>query len=169
MAAAETFSQAVAPADFAAAGLGKLSPAEIARLDALVRAFQVGGRERAGREAGASGASAATAPPPAMVESGAKSAPGLLAMAKVRLAPGTAVEYGTIESRIAGEFRGWENRTVFTLENGQHWQVAGGESYVTPPEPGPAVTIKPGALGSFWMTLAGVRPRVKVVRVDRGP
>ena len=98
-----------------------------------------------------------------------QTAPSLLARAKVLLAPGTKVEYATVESRIAGEFRGWESRTVFTLENGQRWQVAGGESYVTPPEPGPAVTIKPGIMGSFWMTIAGVRPRVKVVPVDGGP
>ena len=157
MAAEEAFSRAVRPEDFAAGGLAKLSPAELARLDALVRAFKEGGQE---------GAERATAAVPG---AGGKPAAGRRSSTKVRLTPGTEVEYATVESRIAGEFRGWEKRTVFTLENGQRWQVTSEDSYVTPPEPGPAVTIKPGTLGAFWMTIAGVRPRVKVVRVDRGP
>ena len=30
----------------------------------------------------------------------------------------------TIESRIDGEFKGWEGKTVFKLQNGQIWQQA---------------------------------------------
>jgi hypothetical protein len=76
------------------------------------------------------------------------------------------VEFAAVESRIAGQFSGWSARTVFVLENGQRWQVSGGDSYVTPPVAGPVVKIAPGALGSFWMTIEGVRTRVRVVRVD---
>ena len=38
----ENFSSAVRPQDFSAAGLAKLSPAELARLDALVRDYKSG-------------------------------------------------------------------------------------------------------------------------------
>lgn len=172
-AAEERFTRAVRPDDFSAAGLTKLSPEELARLDALVRAFKAGDKPGAAPVAGPSrearAVAAQTAPPRVNRPETPAAAPGLLERARVRLSPGTKVEYAPVESRIAGEFRGWDSRTIFTLENGQRWQVAGGESYVTPPEPGPAVTIRPGILGSFWMNIAGVRPRVKVVRVDGGP
>jgi len=170
-AAEEIFSQAVRPGDFAAAGLAKLSPEELMRLDALVRDFKSGALARAQREAAAAEARAAQAEQrtaaataaPAPAEPAKKGEVGSSARTKVQLTPGTEVEYATVESRIAGEFRGWELRTVFTLENGQRWQVTGGESYVTSPVPGPAVKIAPGIMGAFWMTIDGVRSRVKVV------
>src|SRR5262245_26514357 len=145
-AAEESFSKAVTPADYSAAGLEKLSPAELARLDALVRDFKSGALEVARREAAAAAAARATAEARATkaeakahaaesvakaraaeseakaraVESEAKkSDKGVLAKAKVMLTPGTQVEYATVESRIVGDFRGWEGRTLFTLENGQ--------------------------------------------------
>ncbi len=173
-AAEDSFSKAVRAEDFSAAGLGKLSPDEIARLDALVRDFKSGALERARREAAAAESRAAQAEARAAravaapVEPEKKSEPGLLAKAKVMLTPGTQVEYAAVESRIAGEFRGWEQRTVFTLENGQRWQVAGTDGYVSPPLTKPAVKITPGMLGSFWMTVEGVRPRVKVMLVGGG-
>jgi hypothetical protein len=173
--AAERFSRAVREAEFAAAGLAKLTPEELARLDALVDQFRSGALERARREAAAAEAravqaeqraSAVAATTTPVVAGPAKAEPGLLAKAKVVLMPGTRVEYATVESRIAGEFAGWSARTVFVLENGQRWQVSGGDSYVTSPVRGPAVKIVPGALGSFWMTIEGVRTRVRVVRID---
>ena len=176
-AAEEKFSEAVRPGEFTAAGLAKLSPAELARLDALVRDFKSGALETARREASAAQAARiaaesratkaeADARARAASDSGArKSEPGLLAKAKVMLTPGTEVEYSTVESRIAGDFRGWDGATVFTLENGQRWQAAGTGTYVTPPVSGPAVKIAPGMLGTFWMTVDGVKPRVKVTLV----
>jgi hypothetical protein len=169
--AAEVFSRTVRPGDYAAAGLNKLSAEELARLDGLVRDYQSGALARAQREAAAAEARAAQAEQRAVAAAVEKRAPAETARpadAKVVLTPGTKVEYATVESRIAGQFRGWELRTVFTLENGQRWQVIGGEPYVTPPEAGPAVKITPGLLGSFWMTIAGVRARVKVAPIGGG-
>ena len=88
---------------------------------------------------------------------------GLLARAKVLLAPGTEIEYATVESRIAGNFTGWDGRAVLTLENGQRWQIANGGNYSTPALPSPQVKITPAALGGFWMTIEGVAIRVKVL------
>lgn len=161
-AAAERFSRAVDEAEFAAAGLAKLTPEELARLDALVDGFKSGARRDATAEPRAAAATKATR----VAKGEGQAEPGLLAKAKVVLAPGTKVEFAAVESRIAGQFSGWSARTVFVLENGQRWQVSGGDSYVTPPVAGPAVKIAPGALGSFWMTIEGVRTRVRVVRVD---
>lgn len=179
-AAEKKFSEAVRPGEFAAAGLGKLSAAELARLDVLVGDFKSGALETARREvtdarkaraeaeSRATKAEAETRARAAADSYPKKSEPGLLAKAKVMLTPGTEVEYSTVESRIAGEFRGWEGPTVFTLENGQRWQATGTSSYVTPPIASPVVKIVPGMLGAFWMTIEGVKPRVKVTLAGAG-
>ncbi|MSU50952.1 MAG: hypothetical protein EXS37_17985 [Opitutus sp.] len=166
-AAEETFSRAIRAQDFSAAGLDKLSPEEVARLDALVREFKSGAMERARRDAAVAEARAvkAEARVAAEVEKTKERDVSRPVKAKVVVSPGTKVEYAAVESRIAGEFRGWEGRTTFTLENGQRWQVAGSDPYVCPPIANPAVKITPGALGTFWMTIEGVRSRAKVVAV----
>ena len=179
-AAEESFSRAVAPADFSAAGLARLSPEELARLDTLVRDYKSGALAAARREAlAAEQARAAAESRAAKAEADArdraaaqaaastkadpvKNQPGLLAKAKVLLTPGTEIEYATVESRIVGDFRGWDGPTVFRLENGQRWQSDGTTAYVTGAISNPAVKITPGVLGTFWMTVEGVKPRVKV-------
>ncbi|MDI1247872.1 MAG: hypothetical protein PSV13_03220 [Lacunisphaera sp.] len=67
-----------------------------------------------------------------------------------------------IETRFAGDFKGWRRGTVFNLANGQRWQADSSEDYVTPPSPAPKVRIYPGMLGTFWMEIEGVKPRVRV-------
>ncbi len=149
LAAAEPFSRSLAPADFTAAGLGRLTPQELARLDALIAA----------RAAPPSAATPSPAPAPAAARALA---------GPVRRAAPVAEELEMIESRLTGEFRGWEPRTVFALENGQRWQETGGTTYAGPPVAAPAVRIRAGALGAFWMRIEGVRLEVKVRRFDAG-
>ncbi len=146
--------------DFATAGLSKLTPAELEKLDALVRQFS------AVKMTETTVAKRVDDPlAPARPEKAGKEATGLLARAKVILAPGTEVEYSTVESRLVGEFQGWDARTTFVLENGQRWRVVGGDSYVGPPRPSPVVKITPGVLGTFWMSFEGVNRKVKVTLV----
>ena len=201
-AADEKFSTSVPSGEFSAAGLTKLSPEELARLDALVRDFKSGALAKAQREAAAAAKAQAEAEAKtARVEADAKVAraeaeakaaraeadaqaramaaakpKGEAAPAKVpveaaplkgtvTVEPGTKVEFSTVESRIAGAFNGWEARTVFTLENGQRWRNMSNDSYVTSPVQRPAVKIVPGILGTFWMTVEGVKQRVKVAPV----
>ncbi|MBM3843750.1 MAG: hypothetical protein FJ397_10915 [Verrucomicrobia bacterium] len=150
LAAAEPFSRSLAPADFAAAGLGRLTPEELSRLDALI--------------------AARGAPPPAAPAAAAPaiaSAPARVPAAPSRR-PTVTAEEETVESRLTGEFRGWEPRTVFALENGQRWQETGGTTYAGPPLAAPAVRIRAGALGAYWMRIEGVGREVKVRRVDTG-
>jgi len=87
------------------------------------------------------------------------------ARAEVRVATpvSAAVADAVIESRIAGDFAGWESRTVFVLENGQRWQVANSGSYYAPKRTGPKVKLTPAAIGGHWMTIEGVGTRVKVL------
>lgn len=157
------FTRGLSPDDFRAAGLGKLTADEIARLDALVQ------RHREGLDAGRvnAGAVARDEASPA-VKAREVSAPKADRDAKVVVAPGTRIEFAAVESRLTGTFTGWDPRGVFALENGQRWREANGTTYVSPPLSAPKVRITPGALGTFWMEIEGVRLRVKVARVDAG-
>ncbi len=194
------FSQEVRAGDFTAAGLNKLSPEELARLDQLVQAYKSGALAAAKREAEeAASAKAAAEARAAKAEADAKAAQAreavavqkveetkraakpteaktekesgnvvtnLLSRAKVVLTPGTEIEYETVSTRLLSDFQGWHAGTVFVLENGQRWQVVSNESYVTPPEKGPkAVKIIPGAFGTFFLEIEGVRvkPRIKII------
>lgn len=145
--AAEPFSRSLAPADFAAAGLGRLTPEEIARLDALI---------------------AARAVAPAPLRAAPANPAARVAPEPVRQTTPAAQEEASVESRLTGEFRGWEPRMVFALENGQRWQETGGTTYAGPPLATPAVRIRAGALGAYWMRIEGVSREVKVRRVDAG-
>lgn len=151
------FSRSLPPGDFREAGLAKLSEAELARLDELVNAFHAGGKA-APRPSVRLPADSATASFPEAPARGAS----------VVVAAGTKVELAAVRSRLKGKFTGWEPRGVFALENGQRWREANGTTYAMPPLDAPEVRISPGALGSFWMEIEGVRTRVKVVRVDTG-
>ncbi len=171
--AEEAFSKAIRPEDFTAAELDKLSPEALARLDALVQAYKSGAVAKARAEAEAQAAKAAAAVAAAAAKEKAMekekekaASPGFFAKAKVLLMPGTKIEYSELESRLVGNFTGWEGRKVFTLENGQHWQVANGGEYFSPPVPNPKVKITPAALGGFWMTIEGTGVRVRVKSVD---
>lgn len=159
-AAQPPFSASLSPEDFAAAGLGKLTPAERAHLDALIR----GQRAAAPPAAVAAPVAAAAAEKPA-----ASASSSLLGRAKVLLTPGTQVEYAAVEGRLAGTFTGWEGKAVFTLKDGQRWQIANpGSSYFGPPLVEPAVRLTPAPLGTFWLQIEGVGQRVKVVPLNVG-
>ncbi|MSU22707.1 MAG: hypothetical protein EXS32_02675 [Opitutus sp.] len=163
-AADENFSKTVRAADFSAAGLAKLSPEELARLDTLVRDYKTGALAAAQREVAAVQVAHA-----AVTAKEKKSDGGLLQKAKVMLTPGTAVEYAATESRIVGDFAGWQSRTILTLENGERWQVvANSDGYYTPPMSRPKATIRPASFGGFWLEIEGVNARVRVMKVGGG-
>jgi hypothetical protein len=72
-----------------------------------------------------------------------------------------------VSSTLKGEFRGWQAGTVFELENGQRWRVIDGEYYTTMRLANPAVTVKPGFLGSWYIRIEGVNVGAKVRRVEQ--
>jgi hypothetical protein len=163
----EPFTKSLSPQEFSAAGLGKLTPAELAALDALVQ----------GRESGAVAvAKDATAKQVAQTvrvqvqaedkkEAQKQATAGFMTRMKVMLKPGTEIEYTTLDAAIVPPFDGYEPGSVLTLTNGQRWKIADNDSdyckAVTTPVP---VRIIPGALGSFFMDIQGSgRPRVKFI------
>lgn len=71
-------------------------------------------------------------------------------------------EARALESRLAGDFKGWNGRTLFPLENGQVWQQAAAGEFFGKTLRQPAVKIYPAAMGAYWMEVEGVRQRVRV-------
>ena len=124
-------------AEFKAAGLDKLTPEELAALNAWLQH----------RTAGT--APAATYVPPSEDRTGFRDAP----------------DTDGVVSRIAGEFTGWSGSTQFTLENGQVWEQAEATSMRGVSVDSPAVTIRPAFMGSWLLKVEGFNQTVRVRRV----
>ena len=71
----------------------------------------------------------------------------------------------SIDSRIVGAFEGWSSGTRLRLENGQVWEVVD-TTRASYDIKAPAVRIKRGVLGSFFMEVAGVSATPRVRRVE---
>lgn len=124
-------------AEFKAAGLDKLTPEELAALNAWLQ------RRTAGT------APAATYVPPS----------------DDRIGFHDPVATDGVVSRIAGEFTGWSGQTKFTLENGQVWQQAESGSMRGVSVDSPAVTINPAFMGSWLLKVEGFNTTIRVRRI----
>jgi hypothetical protein len=74
-------------------------------------------------------------------------------------------ELGQVRSRIVGHFGGWSPNQHIELENGQVWQIADNTSrYLYLDDP--AVTVRRGMMGAFYLDIEGTNhmPRVKRVK-----
>lgn len=125
-------------AEFKAAGLDKLSPEELAALNAFIAA-------ETGKVA-----STLPAATPAVDNRGFNNRTG---------------PDGAIYSSISGEFRGWSQGSRFTLDNGQVWQVADSTARLRVKMEDPKITIEPGALGAWYMKVDGYNARAAVKRI----
>lgn len=126
-------------AEFKAAGLDKLSPEELSRLNAFI--------------AGETGkaASALPAATPAQDLRGFEQRTGA---------------DGTIYTSITGEFRGWsKSGERFRLDNGQVWQITDSTSRLKVMLTNPDIVIEPGALGAWYMKVVGYNTRARVKRI----
>lgn len=72
----------------------------------------------------------------------------------------------TIHSRLKGDFHGWENGTVLTLQNGQRWQVADDTEMHIATIHQPQVTVSRGFLGTWILSIKGISDIVHVVPAD---
>lgn len=70
-----------------------------------------------------------------------------------------------IESRLQGEFRGFARNREYTLENGQVWQQTDDSSLYGVRLQNPEVRIHPGALGAWWLRVGNNAVQAKVKRV----
>jgi hypothetical protein len=160
----DSFIKALSPADFQAAGLGKLTPDELAKLDLLVRSRQTGAVAKATAETTQSVSLSVRAQ--VQAEEQKKQSSGILEKMKVILKPGTEIEYSSLDSVLVNvtALRNGKDGTVFTLANGQRWFTAEDDYWL--PSGGGTIHVRviPGSMGSFFMDIErGGRPRVKFI------
>lgn len=127
--------KAMKPAEYDAAGLQKLDPAERAKLDEFIRNYVAVSNERV-----------ATTAVDKAVKENKVSAPEI------------------IQSKIVGPFSGYNGRTVFTLENGQRWAQAQRDSAYYPKIDSPPVIIVKSGFGYRMHIAGGGAIRVSLIR-----
>lgn len=71
-----------------------------------------------------------------------------------------------ISSNIVGEFKGFGGGTILKLENGQVWQVTGGQLEGIKALTNPRVTIRPGLIGGWNLQVEGYNSVAKVKRIE---
>lgn len=126
-------------AEFKAAGLDKLSPEELARLNAFIA-------EETGKVA--------------------STLPAATPMVDNRGFYERSGPDGAIITTISGEFRGWDGRgDRFTLDNGQVWEVTDSSTRLSVKLDNPEVTIEPGVLGAWYLKVQGYNTRARVKRI----
>ncbi|HEY1077827.1 MAG TPA: hypothetical protein VGE51_14140 [Fontimonas sp.] len=69
-----------------------------------------------------------------------------------------------IESRISGRFEGWSRNTEFTLDNGQVWRCVNCRDVYHRID-NPAVTVKRGFMGNYWLKVEGLNTQATVKRI----
>jgi len=178
----DSFTKSLSPEDFQAAGLGKLTPDELAKLDALIRgergAAVAKAKEETVQVVTATVTATVTAAVTAQVaetvrqqvqaedkkaEQKKAASASFLDRMKVVLKPGTDIEYTTLDSELIPPFHGWEKDTILRLTNGQRWVVIDDDRYWADLTTKPVhVRIVPGIMGGFFMEIEkGGRPRVR--------
>jgi hypothetical protein len=125
--------KSMTPEQYEAAGLSKLDASERAKLDEFIRRYVSTSNEKVATAA---------------VEQAVKEK-------KVTVAPPQV-----IQSRIVGPFSGYNERTVFTLENGQRWAPSQRDSQYFPKVDSPPVIILKVPIGYRMYIMGGGAFRV---------
>lgn len=133
-----TLEERMSAKEFKAAGLDKLSPEELAALNAwLSKKVSTG------------------------------TLPAATPVADNRGFQTTTDAKGAIHSSIDGEFRGWGGRgDRITLSNGQVWEVVDSTSRLKIRVDNPTVIIEPGVFNSWSLRVVGYNTRAKVRRIE---
>lgn len=133
--------QQMTPAEFRAAGLDRLDPAQLANLNAWLNRTLETETTRAAASA----------------------------KQKVEDDNRGFFNFGStqpIAARIAGEFRGFARGRQWTLDNGQVWRQVDEASLAGVRKDAPAVRINPALIGNAWyMAIDGYNTRAKVERI----
>lgn len=131
--------QRMTPEQFKAAGLDKLSAAELAQLNAWLD------QQRGTR---------------------ADKAPEEQAAPERRSDAFVGVDDGPIHGRLKGAVDDWAPGTVFELENGQRWRVLKGRMHLKKPLQSPEIVIVPGMLGGWFFQVDENLPKARVERIQ---
>ncbi|MGH8280473.1 MAG: hypothetical protein ACRETQ_13060 [Gammaproteobacteria bacterium] len=141
-------------------GLQNLSPVELGALNAWFSEYLRSGRAAAGAPVPAAAPAAAAVP---VSKPAVSSSAGSFGMDTMTPEQDTAAP-SRIESRIVGEFNGWNGNTVFKLENGQVWQQAATGFFTNIRLENPQVVIKKLVFG-YLLTVPGQGETVFVRRI----
>ncbi|MCA1778057.1 MAG: hypothetical protein LC637_01360 [Xanthomonadaceae bacterium] len=127
--------------EFAETGLDKLSADELASLNRWIRR-----RSLAAGEATGSGEQSLPDRPGEL--------PSIASMARE-----------PFQTRVIGKFTGWTGETEFSLENGMVWKQTGDGTFFIPEVENPTVTIRPGAIGTWRLSVEGYNSSTRVTRI----
>lgn len=72
---------------------------------------------------------------------------------------------GPIKARVTGQVDGWAPGTVFTLDNGQQWQVLKGEMTLKASRSNPEIVVVPGIAGRWFLQVDEDLPKARVFRI----
>jgi len=136
--------QRLTPQQMHETGLDMLSPAQLARLNELLR-----NDAQAGRVDAAAVERKASAP------EGAAGAGSFIGM-----------DAEPIKTRLVGSVSGWEEGTEFHLANGQVWKVLKGNMKLRKTLNNPEVVLVPGVMGRWFLQIDEDAPKARVYRVD---
>lgn len=137
--------------EFSAAGLHKLSPAELDALNDWIRRHSLGTLDT----------------PTAPAAGAATAAPASTTNVDRRGLPSDDKEDETpITSRIVGTFDGWDGQTVFKLENGMIWVQADKDKFYVKELSNPEVVISPGMFSVWYLRVEGYNSKCKVKRIQ---
>ncbi|AWH23918.1 hypothetical protein [Stenotrophomonas sp. YAU14D1_LEIMI4_1] len=75
------------------------------------------------------------------------------------------LEEGPVSARLVGEVAGWAPGTVFTLDNGQQWQVMKGQMTLRAPLQAPQIEVIPGIAGRWFLQVDEDLPKARVFRL----
>jgi predicted Zn-dependent peptidase len=165
------FWKQLTPEERKAAGLENLTPEQQAALDRAAARFAKEGARQAVETVQAQ-AKTETAAVVQKVREEAKAEGKAEAKAEAREQrkkdAGLTVRTGdeAIRTRIAGDFRGWDGKTIFKLENGQRWQQVDKEERFFPKQVSPEVEIAPSKMGGWKMMLVKEGLWVRVKRLE---
>ena len=75
------------------------------------------------------------------------------------------LEEGPVTARVVGDVVGWEPGTVFTLDNGQQWQVMKGQMKLRKTLQAPQIEVIPGIAGRWFLQVDEDLPKARVFRL----
>ncbi|MGE8258984.1 MAG: hypothetical protein ACN6RJ_06130 [Stenotrophomonas sp.] len=105
----------------------------------------------------------AAAPAPAALA--ARPAAPLPANVPAPAAMHLGLEEGPVTARVVGDVAGWEPGTVFTLDNGQQWQVMKGQMKLRKTLQAPQIEVIPGIAGRWFLQVDEDLPKARLFRL----
>jgi hypothetical protein len=158
--------QRLTPEQLRETGLDTLTPSQLTRLNQLLNAPPAA--------APVTAAIPATSPPIGAQPASSPPAPGASpAMAATEPAtelgedkPLFGFNDAPIKSRLKGTVTGWDEGTVFTLENGQQWKVLKGKMKLPKPMTDPEILVVPGLVGRWFLQVHEDYPKARVYLIN---